>query len=321
MCRAAARVANRCGERFPVGGAFSIGATAGAGLAQMEDRSLSARSGATLFAPPPGRLPPNLERALSAVRDQVTQAELIRGYVNGGDTLGYPHVMMLTKRISDGRAQAERAVVAVRDDLNRARGPVPSVFGVVAAENAHLAGIRYAALVVNHFRDYRSDRWASDLERHREWFDGMPSGNKILAVAEWEAFQAAAARGEAAAARDTTHSDADNDKSKSDKPAVRPEQEAWEFVPGRFRFGNGPWRDLRPQLLNLLRQFTEAKQGTLTHAQVNTACGGYSTERHYKYVCELNKELCKYANTADKPIRAVPRGNAFRFVWPVAKQF
>jgi hypothetical protein len=115
---------------------------------------------------------------------------------------------LLARRITDGEAEAARALDAVRDDLNRTRG-VPgeaAVFRnasnhrtVIAAENAHAACLRYARYVRNQVSGYQLDevdeaRWRADAERLRAWFDLWPSGEEMLAAAEHEAARAAAAR-------------------------------------------------------------------------------------------------------------------------------
>jgi hypothetical protein len=164
-----------------------------------------------LLSPRADHLPPALRDAFYAVQHLLTQAELIRGFIDAGksdEPWGGPHVAMLAKRIRDGRAEAERVVAAVRNDLNRARGTAPAVFGVIYAENAHFAGIRYVSCLDQELIGYQLDglheaRWAADAERLRGWFGQMPSGNQILAAVELEASLAAAARGTPLDATDT----------------------------------------------------------------------------------------------------------------------
>jgi hypothetical protein len=172
----------------------------------MEGTSVSTPRGAILLRSRSDHLPPALGDAFHAVRDLLTHAELIRAFVEAGESGAWagPHVAMLARNMRDGRAKAERAVAAVRDDLNRTRG-VPgeaAVFGGIYAENALVAALRFVACLdkeldpeLTRYGLDGSDeiRWAADAKKLRTWFAEMPAGNAILAAVELEASQAAAA--------------------------------------------------------------------------------------------------------------------------------
>jgi hypothetical protein len=158
------------------------------------------RKGAYLFKPRSNHLPPALQDAFDAVHNLLTHVELVRGFLEGGESkglIGGPHIAMLARRVREGLAKAERAVGAVRDDLNRVQGTEAVYFDPIPAENAHLAAIRFAAFLDNELTGYLLDgsdatRWTADAERLREWFRDMPAANRILAAVELEASRAAA---------------------------------------------------------------------------------------------------------------------------------
>jgi hypothetical protein len=83
----------------------------------------------------------------------------------------------------------------------------------------------------------------------------------------------------------------------------------WEFLPGRFRYGDR-WYDLDGQRLKLLEAFARARGLVLSHRQITEACADSGDGlRHAAYVSELNKSLMRLWHVPTRPVRPV-RGRA-----------
>jgi hypothetical protein len=93
----------------------------------------------------------------------------------------------------------------------------------------------------------------------------------------------------------------------------------WEFGTGQFRYKD-EWNDLEGQSWKLLRAFV-TKDLALTHQEVCDWCcgdgepGSGLSDRHYAYVSELNKKLCRIWKLKDKPIRPI-RGLEAYLLYP-----